>query len=185
MGAHHCDKVMRDILLEDIKTDIMMAREGLISSEGIQQRLLDMKYASEEGLLSELECIIFADEFKTAADSAATKNNQEDIKRCMNETGGKVLYCREGPGESVVFLSQGKRGYLAIAYLDIREEKAMVSQAKKCVSDLKSFAADHNLFLSSVSELKMKEWTPPNCIPTLEEAISYLITELEDAIKRL
>jgi len=177
------NQVLREILLENIQTDIMMVREGLIPSSEQQQRLADLKDAVEEGLISNREYKKLSAQWLAAVNSIEQLTDEAFAQRCVAESGGKILYLWQGAGDSVVMIGRERGGFYSVAYLDAAAlGKDMAMYALRCMQALQCFAASQGVEVIPITERQRQEWCPPQLIPTLQEALSYAVAELSEML---
>lgn len=146
MGEKKQDAVLREIFLEGIQTDIEMAWNGEIPPSMYQDRMQDLKSAMEEKLISEQEYADLCAQFQEAINSREQITDCLYAQRCVEESNGKILYCWQGEGNSVVEISNAGKDYFFVVYLN---EAALgdraVACARQCIGEIQAYAVEHGI----------------------------------------
>ncbi len=176
------NQVLRNILLEEMETDLAMARAGKIPPSWYQDRMEDLKRAAEEELISEQECANLLDRFQEAVESNTQISDREYAQQCVDSSGGSVLYLWQGEGNSVVEISKGEGIYFSIVYLN---EAALGDRAilcaKQCISELQAYAVAQGVKICDKSVCEVSQRGPQTAL-SLEEVLGRVIAELNRAV---
>lgn len=180
MDENKQHSVSREILLEEMETDIVMAKDGKIPPSLYQNRLQDLKYAMEKALISKQEYDSLSRRFQAAVKSAEQITDQAYAQWCMEESGGKILYYWQGTGNSVVMISRNGDDYFPVVYLDHSAlGNRLITYSKQCTDELLAYAAAKKITPACSTSGGQVSCELPH-FPSLEEALGYVITELND-----
>ena len=176
--------VFREILLEEMKTDIVMAKEGQMPPSLYQNRLQDLKNAMEAALISKQEYESLSRQFQTSVKSAEQITDQAYAKCCVEESDGSIQYFWQGAGNSVVIIFRNGEDYFPVVYLnDSALGDKTVFYSKQCKDELLAHAASRN-----ITPVCRTDVGQVSCglrhFPSLEEALGYVITELNGSFPR-
>lgn len=183
MNLDSRNKVLRETLLEEIATEIDMAREGQIPPSWQYDRLQDLKQAVERHWITEQEYSDLCARFEAAIHSTSQISDREYSGQVIAESGGNTLYCWCDKGNSTVTIERNENGYMVIVYLD---EQALGettrSCAEQCIRELEAYAAVHGFVPAPPTEQQRRAWCPPNCIATREAAFGYALAMLQSYV---
>lgn len=182
MGGNCQHRVFREMLLEEMKTDIAMAREGKMPHSLYQNRLQDLKCAVEKALISKQEYENLDRQLRAAVKSAEQLTDQEYAQWCVKESGGNILCYWQGAGNSVVMISKDGDNYYPVVYLDDSAlGDRLITFSNQCTNELLAYAAARKI--TPACSMKSRQ---VSCelqhFPSLEEAVGYVITELNDIV---
>lgn len=90
-------KVMRESLLEDVQTEIEMAREGQIPPSWQYDRLEDLKQAVAKHWITEQEYSDLCAQFEAAVRSTRQITDQEYDRQIVADPAGNTLFCWATP----------------------------------------------------------------------------------------
>lgn len=176
-------QAMRESLLEDVQTEIEMAKEGQVPTSWQYDRLEDLKQAVAKHWITEQEYSDLCTRFETAVHSARQITDPEYDRQVVADSAGNTLFCWCGKGNSLVTIERGGDGFTAIVYLDAQAlgetARACVEQ---CIRELQQYAAAHGFVPAQVTEQQCRTWCPPNHIATREEALGYALAMLQSYI---
>ena len=176
-------KVMRESLLEDVRTEIEMAREGQIPPSWQYDRLEDLKQAVAKHWITEQEYSDLCAQFEAAVRSTRQITDQEYDRQIVADSAGNTLFCWNGKGSSIVSIDRDGDGFAVTVYLDAQAlgetRRACVEQ---CIRELQQYAAAHGFVPAQVTEQQCRTWCPPNHIATREEAFGYALAMLQSYI---
>ena len=182
MDEEYQNQVLRNILLEEMETDLAMARAGKIPPSWYQDRMEDLKRAVEEELISEQECANLLDRFQEAVESNTQISDQEYAKQCVDSSGGRVLYIWQGEGNSVIEISKGEGIYFFIVYLN---EAALGDRAilcaKQCITELQAYAAAQGVKICENGVREVLQRGMQTAL-SLEEVLGRVIAELNQIV---
>lgn len=99
-------KVMRESLLEDVRTEIEMAREGQIPPSWQYDRVEDLKQAVAKHWITEQEYSDLCAQFEAAVRSTRQITDQEYDRQIVADSAGNTLFCWNGKGNSIVSIDR-------------------------------------------------------------------------------
>ncbi len=176
-------QAMRESLLEDVQTEIEMAREGQIPPSWQHDRLEDLKQAVAKHWITEQEYSDLCAQFEAAACSTRQITDQEYDRQIVADSAGNTLYSWCGKGNSLVTIERGGDGFTAIVYLDAQAlGETTRACAEQCTRELRQYAVAHGFVPAQVTEQQCCAWCPPNHISTREEAFGYALAMLQSYI---
>lgn len=109
---------MRESLLEDVRTEIEMAREGQIPPSWQHDRLQDLKQAAAKHWITEQEYSDLCAQFEAAVRSTRQITDQEYDRQTVADSAGNTLFCWNGKGNSIVSIDRDGDGFAVTVYLD-------------------------------------------------------------------
>lgn len=109
---------MRESLLEDVQTEIEMAREGQIPPSWQHDRLQDLKQAAAKHWITEQEYSDLCAQFEAAVRSTRQITDQEYDRKIVADSAGNTLFCWNGKGNSIVSIDRDGDGFAVTVYLD-------------------------------------------------------------------
>ena len=176
-------KVMRESLLEDVRTEIEMAREGQIPPSWQYDRLEDLKQAVAKHWISEQEYSDLCAQFEAAVRSTRQITDQEYDRQIVADSAGNTLFCWNGKGSSIVSIDRDGDGFAVTVYLDAQAlGETRRACAEQCIRALQEYAAAHDFTPGRVTEQQCRAWCPPNHITTREEAFGCALVMLQSYI---
>ena len=176
-------KVMRESLLEDVQTEIEMAREGQIPPSWQYDRLEDLKQAVAKHWISEQEYSDLCAQFEAAVRSTRQITDQEYDRQTVADSAGNTLFCWNGKGSSIVSIDRDGDGFAVTVYLDAPAlGETRRACAEQCIHALQEYAAAHGFTPARVTERQCRAWCPPNRISTREEAFGCALVMLQSYI---
>lgn len=182
MGVKKQDDALREIFLEEIQTDIEMAWNGEIPPSMYQDRLQDLKSAMEEKLISEQEYADLCAQFQEAINSREQITDRLYAQRCVQESNGKILYCWQGAGDSVVEISKAGKHYFSIVYLN---EAALgdrvVTCARQCIGEIQTYAVERGIKICDPGACNVPQGGL-NTAFSVEEVLGRAIFELNRVV---
>lgn len=182
MDGEYRNQVLRNILLEEMETDLAMALAGKIPTSWYQDRMEDLKQAVEEELISEQEYTSLLERFQAAVESNTQISDQEYAKQCVDSSGGSVLYLWQGEGNSVIEISKGEGTYFSIVYLN---EAALGDRAilcaKQCITELEAYAAAQGVKICDNGVREVLQRGMQTAL-SLEEVLGRVIAELNQVV---
>lgn len=178
-------KVMRESLLEDVKTEIEMAKEGQIPTSWQYDRLEDLKQAVAKHWITEQEYSDLCTRFETAVHSARQITDPEYDRQVVADSAGNTLFCWCGKGNSLVTIERGGDGFAVTVYLDAQAlGETRRACAEQCIHALQEYAAAHGFTPGRVTEQQCRAWCPANRMATQEEAFGYALAMLQSYIPK-
>ena len=160
-------KVMRESLLEDVRTEIEMAREGQIPPSWQYDRLEDLKQAVAKHWITEQEYSDLCAQFEAAVRSTRQITDQEYDRQIVADSAGNTLFCWNGKGNSIVSIDRDGDGFAVTVYLDAPAlGETRRACAERCIRALQDYAAAHGFTPARVTEQQCRAWCPPNHITT-------------------
>ena len=176
-------KVMRESLLEDVQTEIEMAREGQIPPSWRYDRVQDLKQAVAKHWITEQEYSDLCAQFEAAVRSTRQITDQEYDRKIVADSAGNTLFCWNGKGNSIVSIDRDGDGFAVTVYLDAPAlGETRRACAEQCIQALQDYAAAHGFTLARVTAQQCRAWCPPNYITTQEEAFGYALAMLQSYI---
>ena len=178
-------QAMRESLLEDVQTEIEMAREGQIPPSWQYDRLEDLKQAVAKHWISEQEYSDLCAQFEAAVRSTRQITDQEYDRQIVADSAGNTLFCWNGKGSSIVSIDRDGDGFAVTVYLDAPAlGETRRACAEQCIRALQDYAAAHGFTLARTTEQQCRTWCPPNHITTREEAFGYALAILQSYIPK-
>ena len=178
-------QAMRESLLEDVKTEIEMAREGQIPPSWQYDRLEDLKQAVAKHWISELEYSDLCAQFEAAVRSTRQITDQEYDRQIVADSAGNTLFCWNGKGNSIVSIDRDGDGFAVTVYLDAPAlGETRRACAEQCIHALQEYAAAHGFTPARVTEQQCRAWCPANRMATQEEAFGYALAVLQSYIPK-
>ena len=176
-------KAMRESLLEDVQTEIEMAREGQIPPSWRYDRVQDLKQAVAKHWITEQEYSDLCAQFEAAVRSTRQITDQEYDRKIVADSAGNTLFCWNGKGNSIVSIDREGDGFAVTVYLDAPAlGETRRACAEQCIQALQDYAAAHGFTLARGTAQQCRAWCPPNHIATREEAFSYALAMLQSYI---
>lgn len=174
---------MRESLLEDVQTEIEMAREGQIPPSWQHDRLQDLKQAAAKHWITEQEYSDLCAQFEAAVRSTRQITDQEYDRKIVADSAGNTLFCWNGKGNSIVSIDRDGDGFAVTVYLDAPAlGETRRACAEQCIHALQEYAAAHDFTPAWVIEQQCRAWCPPSYISTREEAFGYALAMLQGCI---
>ena len=174
---------MRESLLEDVQTEIEMAREGQIPPSWQHDRLQDLKQAAAKHWITEQEYSDLCAQFEAAVRSTRQITDQEYDRQIVADSAGNTLFCWNGKGSSIVSIDRDGDGFAVTVYLDAPAlGETHRACAEQCIHALQEYAAAHDFTPAWVIEQQCRAWCPPSYISTREEAFGYALAMLQGCI---
>ena len=178
-------QAMRESLLEDVQTEIEMAREGQIPPSWQYDRLEDLKQAVAKHWISEQEYSDLCAQFEAAVRSTRQITDQEYDRQIVADSAGNTLFCWNGKGNSIVSIDRDGDGFAVTVYLDAPAlGETRRACAEQCIHALQEYAAAHDFTPARVTEQQCRTWCPPNRISTREEAFGCALAMLQSYIPK-
>ena len=178
-------QAMRESLLEDVKTEIEMAREGQIPPSWQYDRLEDLKQAVAKHWISEQEYSDLCAQFEAAVRSTRQITDQEYDRQIVADSAGNTLFCWNGKGNSIVSIDRDGDGFAVTVYLDAPAlGETHRACAEQCIHALQEYAAAHGFTPARVTEQQCRAWCPANRMATQEEAFGYALAVLQSYIPK-
>lgn len=109
---------MRESLLEDVRTEIEMAREGQIPPSWQYDRVQELKQAVAKHWITEQEYSDLCAQFEAAVRSTRQITDQEYDRQIVADSAGNTLFCWNGKGNSIVSIDRDGDGFAVTVYLD-------------------------------------------------------------------
>ena len=176
-------KVMRESLLEDVRTEIEMAREGQIPPSWQYDRLEDLKQAVAKHWISEQEYSDLCAQFEAAVRSTRQITDQEYDRQIVADSAGNTLFCWNGKGNSIVSIDRDGDGFAVTVYLDAQALGERSEPAPNSgIRALLDYAVAHGFTPAQVTGQQCRAWCPPNHIATREEAFGCALAMLQSYI---
>lgn len=176
-------EAMRESLLEDVQTEIEMAREGQIPPSWQHDRLQDLKQAAAKHWITEQEYSDLCAQFEAAVRSTRQITDQEYDRKIVADSAGNTLFCWNGKGNSIVSIDRDGDGFAVTVYLDAQAlGETRRACAEQCIRALQEYAAAHDFTPARVTEQQCRTWCPPSYISTREEAFGYALAMLQGCI---
>lgn len=176
-------KVMRESLLEDVQTEIEMAREGQIPPSWQYDRVQELKQAVAKHWITEQEYSDLCAQFEAAVRSTRQITDQEYDRQIVADSAGNTLFCWNGKGNSIVSIDRAGDGFAVTVYLDAQAlGETRRACAEQCIRALQEYAAAHDFTPGRVTEQQCRTWCPPNRISTREEAFGCALAMLQSYI---
>ena len=170
---------LRESLLEELQTEIEMARAGQIPPSWQYERQQDLKRAVELHWITEQESKDLWAQLEAALRSTRQISDREADLQAVADSRGNILYRWSGKGDSMVLTERDGDGYTAVVYLDAQalgaEAEACV---KQCAKELQEYAAAHGFVPETVTGEQCRALCPPGHIATREAAFGYALTML-------
>ena len=136
---------MRESLLEDVQTEIEMAREGQIPPSWQHDRLQDLKQAAAKHWITEQEYSDLCAQFEAAVRSTRQITDQEYDRKIVADSAGNTLFCWNGKGSSIVSIDRDGDGFAVTVYLDAPAlGETRRACAEQCIHALQEYAAAHD-----------------------------------------
>lgn len=174
---------MRESLLEDVQTEIEMARERQIPPSWQHDRLQDLKQAAAKHWITEQEYSDLCAQFEAAVRSTRQITDQEYDRKIVADSAGNTLFCWNGKGSSIVSIDRDGDGFAVTVYLDAPAlGETHRACAEQCIHALQEYAAAHDFTPAWVIERQCRAWCPPSYISTREEAFGYALAMLQGCI---
>ena len=111
-------QAMRESLLEDVRTEIEMAREGQIPPSWQYDRVQELKQAVAKHWITEQEYSDLCAQFEAAVRSTRQITDQEYDRKIVADSAGNTLFCWNGKGNSIVSIDRDGDGFAVTVYLD-------------------------------------------------------------------
>ena len=176
-------QAMRESLLEDVRTEIEMAREGQIPPSWQYDRVQELKQAVAKHWISEQEYSDLCAQFEAAVRSTRQITDQEYDRQIVADSAGNTLFCWNGKGNSIVSIDRAGDGFAVTVYLDAQAlGETRRACAEQCIRALQEYAAAHDFTPGRVTEQQCRAWCPPNHITTREEAFGCALVMLQSYI---
>ena len=176
-------KVMRESLLEDVQTEIEMAREGQIPPSWQYDRVQELKQAVAKHWITEQEYSDLCAQCEAAVRSTRQITDQEYDRQIVADSAGNTLFCWNGKGNSIVSIDRAGDGFAVTVYLDAQAlGETRRACAEQCIRALQEYAAAHDFTPGRVTEQQCRTWCPPNRISTREEAFGCALAMLQSYI---
>ena len=138
-------KVMRESLLEDVRTEIEMAREGQIPPSWQYDRVQELKQAVAKHWITEQEYSDLCAQFEAAVRSTRQITDQEYDRQIVADSAGNTLFCWNGKGNSIVSIDRDGDGFAVTVYLDAPAlGETRRACAEQCIRALQDYAAAHD-----------------------------------------
>ena len=174
---------MRESLLEDVRTEIEMAREGQIPPSWQYDRVQELKQAVAKHWITEQEYSDLCAQFEAAVRSTRQITDQEYDRQIVADSAGNTLFCWNGKGNSIVSIDRDGDGFAVTVYLDAPAlGETHRACAEQCIHALQEYAAAHDFTPARVTERQCRAWCPPSYISTREEAFGYALAMLQGCI---
>lgn len=182
MGLDLKDKALRETLLEEIETEIEMARERLIPPSWQSGSLQKLRQAAERHWITEQEYNDLRVQFVTAIHSGKQISDREYSRQVAADSAGNALFYWCDKGNSTVTIERDGDGYSAIVYLNVHTlgKATARASAEQCILELEEYAAAHGFSPAPVTEQQCRGWCPPNHIASREEAFGYALAMLRE-----
>lgn len=179
MDANGPKKALRDVLFEQVETEIAMALEGEMPPIWKTDRLQDLKQTLEDGIITEREYVDLCQRFLAAVNSTNQSTDQEYAARCVKESCGELLFYWEGPGDSLVRISKEENGYHVFVHLDeVEQGNDLEASVERCLSELRIYAKKQGVELANRSRDHLPQGTFA-VVSSLQEAVEQVFAMIE------